>query len=308
MLNLKSIEIIRDAIIRRWARIQYEIKTMFEPKQKPKILDFIKNEKFALIILDSCRYDIFSEEVEEFLEGDLEHVYTHKTYTIQYFKETWDGSHQDLTYFTGLPAPTDYAFKQKGIDFTPSRHIGQFVHLWDDCENKELGAVPPEFITSKVLKNKTPHMIIHYVQPHAPYIGDYRLRDNNNQDFEENTNEIYEKIGRHSKKDKVISDSELRRAYRSNLQRVLKAVRQLVINLDRPIIITADHGEMLGEKGRYIHGGLPTEDKLCKLPWFKIDSSMLGNEDGTDTVDRDIMNDNFNDQDVHEQLEDLGYM
>jgi len=259
---LDSINIIRDAIVRRWARTQYEIKTIFEPKQKSKILEFAQNKKFALIILDSCRYDIFSEEVEEFLDGDLEHVYTHKTYTVQYFKETWDGSHQNLTYFTGLSAPTDYAFEQKGIDFTPSKHIGEFVHLWNNCEDKELGAVPPEYMTSAALKNKTPQMVIHYVQPHAPYIGDFRLQGDNNQDVEGNVNEIYKKIGRYSKKDKEISDSELRRAYRSNLRRVLKAVRQLVINLDRPIVITADHGEMLGENDRYIHRGLPTEEQI----------------------------------------------
>lgn len=307
MTDDKILDVVQSAITRRWARIQYELKTLSEPKQKPKIMEFIKKDRFALIILDSCRYDIFSEEVDEFLEGDLEHVYTHKTYTIQYFKETWNGNHNNITYFTGLSAPTDYAFDQKGIDFTPGDHIGQFVHIWNMCENKELGAVPPEFVTAKVLENKASQMVIHYVQPHAPYIGDYRLRDENNQDTEERLNEIYTKIGRYSDKNKVISDSELKRAYRSNLRRVLKSVRQLVMNLDRPIIVTADHGEMLGEDGRYIHGGLPTREEICKLPWFKIDSSMPGSENELNNTENNDVNTDFEDDDVHEQLKHLGY-
>ena len=35
---------------------------------------------------------------------------------------------------------------------------------------------------------------------------------------------------------------------------------------------------------------------------------MLGNENDTETVDHDNIKNNFDDHDVREQLEDLGYM
>lgn len=296
-----------DAVGRRWARGKYEARTLFEQEQKPRIMEFVENDTFALVILDSCRYDVFADEVGNFLEGDLDYVFTPATYTVQYFRRTWSGRHEDLVYFTGLSAPTDYAFDQRGIDFVPSDHIGEFIHVWNRCESKELGAVPPEEMTEIVLREKARKMVVHYVQPHAPYIGDYRLRETSGQDWEESLEDIYERIGRYGGEQKTISDDKLRRAYRSNLQRALASVRDLVKSLDRPVVVTADHGEMLGEDGRYIHGGNPREE-LCKVPWFKVDSSMLGDENTMRSREHRDSGDGFDTSDIRQQLEDLGYV
>ena len=296
-----------DAVGRRWNRGKYEARTLFEREQKPRIMEFTENDAFALVILDSCRYDVFAEEVGDFLKGNLDYVFTPSTYTVQYFRETWSGQHEDLVYFTGLSAPTDYAFEQRGIDFIPSDHLGEFVHVWNRCESKELGAVPPERMTEMVLREKASKMVVHYVQPHAPYIGDYRLREATGQDWEESLKDIYERIGRYDSEQKTISDNELRRAYRSNLRRALGAVRDLIGSLERPVVVTADHGEMLGEDGRYIHGGKPREE-LCKVPWFKVDSSMLGDETSMESHKHRDSGEDFEFDDVRQQLEDLGYV
>lgn len=296
-----------DAVGRRWARGKFEVRTLFEQKQKSRILEFVERETFALVILDSCRYDVFAEEVGDFLNGNLDYVYTPATYTIQYFRETWSGQYEDIVYFTGLSAPTDYAFEQRGIDFVPSDHVGEFIHVWNRCESKEFGAVPPEEITDIVLREKSDKMVVHYVQPHAPYIGDYRLRETSGQDWEQSLNDIYKRIGRYGVEQKTISDEKLQRAYRSNLRRALASVRDLVKSLDTPVVITADHGEMLGEDNRYIHGGNP-RDELCKVPWFKIDSSMLGDENIRSSPEHRDSGDDFDTNDVRQQLEDLGYV
>lgn len=72
-------------------------------------------------------------------------------------------------------------------------------------------------------------------------------------------------------------------------------------------MVTADHGEMLGEGGRYIHGGNPT-NQLCKLPWYNVDKNMIGTskDESIETVDRRDVD--FTNQDVKKQLEDLGYL
>ena len=41
------------------------------PRQRALIHDLIEKDSFALIILDACRYDVFAEEIDNYLDGDL---------------------------------------------------------------------------------------------------------------------------------------------------------------------------------------------------------------------------------------------
>jgi hypothetical protein len=66
-------------------------------------------------------------------------------------------------------------------------------------------------------------------------------------------------------------DKGLRTAYRENLRMVLKEVRELVRYLAGRIIVTSDHGELLGEKGRYSHFGGSDDPLLTGVPWLVIE-------------------------------------
>jgi hypothetical protein len=285
-----------------------QILLLNRPSQKKNIHEYIQKDKFAIIILDSCRFDYFQQEISKFIDGDLKPVYTSATATKEYIQTIWDGYYPDITYITALSAPTDHTFERDGDEYLPSEHFERFVHLWKICENKELGAVPPEEMTKAALQQNDDKMIIHYVQPHAPYIGDYRLRqDNSNTTWGKSLQDIYKKIGRYDLDDKTISDRDLKKAYQSNLRSVLSSVHKLVSQLDRPIVITADHGEMLGEGNRYIHGGFPTEE-LCKLPWYEVDESIIGRSPSNELKQVDQTGSDFTEDDVEEQLKGLGYI
>lgn len=299
---------IKPYLERRYSFFNYGASVLNRPHQKRSLHEFIQQDEFAILILDSCRFDYFQQEVDDFLDGDLKAVYTSATATKNYIQIIWDGSYPNLTYLTALSAPTDHTFERDGDDYRPSEHFDNFVHVWQNCENKELGAVPPEKMTKAALRQNDDRMIVHYVQPHAPYIGDYRLReDSDDTTWGESLQDIYEQIGRYDLNDKKISDEELKKAYRSNLRRVLSSVRELVSQLDRPIVVTADHGEMLGEGGRYIHGGSPTE-QLCTLPWYEVDESIIGTTSSDNIEQVDQTGSDFTEQDVEEQLKDLGYL
>jgi hypothetical protein len=290
----------------QFENLKYSVAYRHTQKQKKCIHDFIKQDKFALVILDSCRFDYFQREVGDFLSGELERVYSPATATINYIQTIWDGEY-DLTYVTGLSAPTDYAFERKDLNYRPTDHIENFVHVWRLCEQKELGAVPPEAMTEAALQYRKDKMVVHYVQPHAPYIGKYRLRDEEDMEWGESLQDIYEKIGRYNREDKTISDEELRKAYRSNLRRVLSSVRELAEQLDRPVAVTADHGEMLGEEGRYIHGG-SQHPHLCELPWFTVDRSVVGTSLSEHSESANHTETDFTPDDVEDQLQNLGYL
>jgi gluconate kinase len=287
MKGIRSPHKTKPYLEKKYFRFKHGASFLNQPKQKELLHNFIKQDEFAIIILDSCRFDYFQEEVDDFLDGELKSVYTSATATMNYIQTIWDKNNYDLTYVTGLSAPTDHAFERKNKKYRPSKHFSDFVHVWQTCENKELGAVPPEKMTETALQQLDDKMVIHYVQPHAPYIGEYQLREQDDTTWGDSLQDIYEKIGRYDVDKKVISNQELKKAYRSNLRRALASVRELVSRLDRPIVVTADHGEMLGEGGRYIHGGNPT-NQLCKLPWYNVDKNMIGTskDEPIETVDR----------------------
>ena len=77
--------------------------------------------------------------------------------------------------------------------------------------------------------------------------------------------------------------SGLREAYRENLRIVLDYVAKLYMRFsEKKIIITADHGELLGEEGAYEHPNGPIDKIfnnlfskrkkiLQEIPWLKVE-------------------------------------
>ena len=63
----------------------------------------------------------------------------------------------------------------------------------------------------------------------------------------------------------------LRRAYKENLEIALKHVAKLVEALSGRIVVTADHGEVLGEGGCYCHWDGSSDKFLLEVPWLVID-------------------------------------
>ena len=59
------------------------------------------------------------------------------------------------------------------------------------------------------------------------------------------------------------------KGYTEDLKLALKCCKQVIENLpDKKIVITSDHGSLLGEKGRYGHGGRKYKE-LLEVPWFQ---------------------------------------
>lgn len=63
----------------------------------------------------------------------------------------------------------------------------------------------------------------------------------------------------------------LKKYYEDNLRIVLSYVAKLIKNLHGKIIITADHGELLGEYGFYEHACGKGYPELVEVPWLEID-------------------------------------
>jgi glucan phosphoethanolaminetransferase (alkaline phosphatase superfamily) len=123
-------------------------------------------------------------------------------------------------------------------------------------------------------------------------------------DIDRPTQRIYHRI-----RDGEISDRELYRAYVHNLEYVLGEVVRLVRRLDCPVVITGDHGEHLGENGKYLHEADST--LIRQVPWFVVSETETGQRE-IESEFRE-MNAVSTDQDrstaeIKDRLASLGYV
>jgi len=139
----------------------------------------------------------------------------------------------------------------KNMLFPATQRFSKIVELWRTAWRDDLGTVHPSAVYSAAvahLLRGAKRMVVHFIQPHAPYIGKTKLlRGNLHQ-----TKAFIER-GETPPPDPIadIDPSLLRKAYLDNLELVMRYAYTLARKARRfgiaRIVITADHGEILDE-------------------------------------------------------------
>jgi hypothetical protein len=267
-----------------------------------------------LIILDACRYDYFAGMAENYFTGRLQEGISLGFGTLEWLKKNFTSYYPDVIYVSGNPYCNS---KMEVSGFDAKQHFYRVVDVWEFGWDENLGTVPPEKITQAALEAikrfAEKKFIIHYLQPHAPYISQRFFRGGFPLPFTQdgilsgvrgyrdskvvkkltdllgallikaklirNTWELRERLGLPpaSPMDAIrrkCGVEGLKEAYQENLQIVLEYVaelcRQITTISKGKIVITADHGELLGEDGRFSHGS--QHRLLLEVPWFEIES------------------------------------
>lgn len=252
----------------------------------------------TLIVLDACRADLFEEVVDTNRFDSYRRVYSAGSATIDWSRKNFDSpAKTDCVYVTGNPVVS----RQVRTAF----HC--FLEPWRDGFDPEIGTVPPEPVTEAAVdaRERFPEkrLIVHYLQPHYPFLGapDLRYAEFNQTDevtvdgAKPGATDVWEAVGLGYE-----DADEVWAAYKGNLQRVLNAIDPL---LDQPgrTVITSDHGNMIGERMPYIpirlYGHPPGihHPVLREVPWAISDGETVAG--GGRQVDAD----------VEEQLRSLGY-
>lgn len=256
-----------------------------------------------LVILDGCRYDLFTGE--NVIEGRLESRTSAGSESWEYLRENFQGRRlHDTVYVTANP-------------HAPKLAEGTFHHrrnLLEDKWDEELRTVPPDVMTEEALKMHGEYpdkrIIIHYMQPHFPFIGETGRRIAHSGIGSENGTDGKPHVW-FGLRDGVldIDEDQVYEAYRENLEITLPHVRELVQGLDGKSVITSDHGNLVGErtgpipvKG-YGHPKRFYAPALVTVPWLVVESTerrdvTSASPSGHEPVDTDV---------VEERLEDLGY-
>lgn len=254
-----------------------------------------------LVILDACRYDVFAERHD--LPGRLERRTLESSSTLDFLERYIDGADlRDTVYVTANPQ-----FRRHRERFDVSFH--DVIDIWEGAGwDEALATVPPEAVLEAAIEahERYPNkrLVVHFLQPHHPFIGPTG-RD------ELQLDSIGHFYGRVFTGELDVDDGVIRQAYEENFDIVIESVKRLLGRLEGRTVVTADHGEMMGETARpiplteYGHpSGLFTPE-LVTVPWLVYENGSRREITPEEPV---TANEPRAGADVKRRLQDLGYV
>ena len=149
-----------------------QVRARGESTMKTKLIKVMEEKWDYLIILDACRYDYFLMMYNNYFNGDLFKGISVSTFTLEWCLKSFKDYYPDVIYISGNPYINS---KVKIGRFHAKKHFYKVVDVWDFGWNEILGTVPPEKINETTINfiKKFPNkrFIIHYLQPHEPFIS-----------------------------------------------------------------------------------------------------------------------------------------
>jgi len=236
-----------------------------------------------LIILDACRFDEFKELND--IQGELRQKISLGSDTNEWKVKNFTGYHDDVIYISGNPRIAGN-INQRG--FKAGDHFYKVVDVWDFGWDETLGTVPPAEVTKACLKMKEKYpskrMIIHYLQPHGPWISEVsssseKIEVSNHQLKDHLVSKIIYLKALEKIRTKELTWNDLRTAYRNSLKLVLEEVKRLIERLEGKIIITSDHGECFGENFLFAHPEGVYVRELVEVPWLIVEKPARESEE-----------------------------
>ncbi|MFB6131661.1 MAG: hypothetical protein ABEJ28_12675 [Salinigranum sp.] len=230
-----------------------------------RAIDFFEADWDNLVLLDACRYDYFAAQAD--LPGRLESRRSNASATVEYLRQNVDGRDlTDVVYVTANPQ-LQRNLDRGAIDV----RLHDLINVWrEDGWDDERRTVRPETMAEYTRRAVEEHpdkrIVAHFIQPHSPYIGPTGRR---HEKFDA-LNFFHKLVTGEISVDPRI----LQRAYAENLDIALDVVGELLADLPGRTVVSADHGEMLGDRGRpipireYGHPPYLHYEKLIEIPWL----------------------------------------
>jgi hypothetical protein len=284
-----------------------------------------------LIVLDACRYDVF-EEVNR-IRGDVEYVVSNGSHSKEFYEENVSGeTRHDTVYVTANPygaVMCSEVFFKMATTFSGEKEQDSRGRISETttADGRTLNFnhvenIAPAELARKALDSHERYpdkrLFVHFMQPHAPYIGERAASLRQSLEREEGLTftawtdldelDRDRAIGslENAAKEGYISADELRSVYVENLEIVLSHVEELVSELGGKTVVTADHGELLGEERAGHRFGHPEGlfvRELRVVPWLTVTSG-----ERRDVVEeRPVRSDDVTESETNDQLELLGY-
>lgn len=267
-------------------------------------VDIFHEDWDNLLLLDACRYDMFADQSQ--LPGELESRTSRGSATVEFLRGNLQGrTLHDTVYVTANPQLYRH---QDEID--ASFHAVEEVWQTDGWD-EERSTVLPETMARRAIEAAEEYpdkrLFVHFIQPHYPFLTARENPFDDDQAFlrpDEPGSWAQVMTG-----DIRPSKESIWAAYRETLERALTHVGSLIEELPGKTVVTADHGNMVGERASPIPivewghpRGIYTEN-LVKVPWLVVDGDRRDINPEEPVEDRLSVPDTV----VSDRLEQLGY-
>lgn len=272
----------------------------------------------VLILLDTCRVDALREVQPEYeFIDEVDSVLSVGSTSNEWIANTFIKSYLKTIKQTGYVSSNAYTERvlEKGIypevhmdgkrsppcwNTPPTIGADELLFVdqpWRYAPDDSPGHILPRYITDRAIAVSREYnwerLIIHYSQPHAPYIASAVAEDRDLKSFEDSP---FAALRRGESFDLIWN------AYIDNLRMVLDDISTLLNNLDADtVIISSDHGDAFGEWGMYGHLPGMLSPHVKRVPWAPTSGRDVGGYQPTlEPTPQDS-------KDVEEHLQALGY-
>lgn len=237
--------------------------------------------------------------------GSTSHEWMAQTFTHQWYEEI-----SDTIYLTGNgfaqrtfiegeePGKNNNPFSFPNFSTVEKDDFKILKGVWNTGHDDNLGNVPPRYITDRAIElgrnHSTKRLIVHYNQPHTPYLSDAVNGSGTPAPFESDPFPLL--------RNGELSRDQAWNAYLDNLRLVLDEVKLLIENIDAErVAISADHGEAFGEWEQYGHPDASPIPAVKKVPWCETTASDMNTHTPAEDTQQPTT-------DIESHLADLGYL
>lgn len=215
----------------------------------------------VLIVLDACRWDAYKH-----VYNNCSCVCSVGSSTLDWVEDVWAADDwSDVTYLSANPMTGHVGDRYREDSKHISECVGEYVEVYDEWDS-QLGSLHPETLTDAALEYSPP-MVVHYIQPHTPFIGDFSFSVS-----DDGYDVLPDKRdgGPTTRVSRLVDEglvdrSVVQTAYLSNLEETRADVQRLIRSFSPyDVVVTADHGEAFGPD-RWDHGGNCNQGRV--VPW-----------------------------------------
>jgi len=199
--------------------------------------------KHLIILLDACRYDALKNELPKYTRNFI-------------LFPVYSGSHNTPTFYKNITNVEDFVL----LTANPTPFYHKQEHKWKRViHTKSIDPMDNLKECIELLKSED-KVFLHLIPPHVPWQGAegrnvYKaLMERLNFSMElKQERRNFGPIGIESQVYQSIGKKEAYKYYLENLDYALSAIFKYHAKLPKPFVITADHGELLGEDNLWGH-------------------------------------------------------
>lgn len=226
----------------------------------------LKGNWDVLFVLDACRHDMFNlVHKESGMAGTLIPVNSGAIETDLWYEKHWSEYQEDIILIT----PHARIFKNGHCKNFYASVDTSDIKNQDDWRSPEMAV---KVFREAQKENADKRFIVHLIPPHLPFLGEHGRK------WLESIRLLihpdYKRIAGLCNNGRDLTWSKVKEFYIENIKFAIGFIKNIPSEIAGKIVITGDHGELLGENGLYGHGYKIDSllETLTTVPWFEFNN------------------------------------